>query len=158
MKKIDLQHSVSLLANLGVVIGLILLIVELDQNSDLMTAQIQQSRSDAYVAVMEARSDSDNLVLAIDKVRAAGGWRNPSALDGLSDEERARIRWYLAGRRGDYENLYYQYINGYLDEEYYVCCIQGGIRTFAPWWERLGQMSNMRPSFAVEIERIMAAD
>ena len=39
-------------ANVGVMVGLILLIVEIDQNSQLVRIQIEQSRSEAYVAWM----------------------------------------------------------------------------------------------------------
>ena len=152
-----LTRWLTLTANLGIIVGLALLIIELDQNSDLMTAQINQSRADAYVSLFEDRSDSQYLVPALEKVRAAGGWGDPSAMDKLTDDEVARVRWYLGARRGDYENLYYQYANGYLDEEFYVHNVVGGIATFAPWWERFGG-APIRPSFAAEIERIMAAD
>ena len=39
----------TLSTNIGVVIGLVLLLVELDQNADLVRAQIHQARSDAHV-------------------------------------------------------------------------------------------------------------
>ncbi len=43
----NVNKWLTLSANIGVVFGLILLLVELDQNSDLLRSQIHQSRSDA---------------------------------------------------------------------------------------------------------------
>ncbi len=43
----NVNKGLTLSANIGVVFGLILLLVELDQNSDLLRSQIHQSRSDA---------------------------------------------------------------------------------------------------------------
>ncbi len=159
MNEDRLTRWLTLTANLGVIVGLALLIFELSQNSDLMRAQIHQSRADAYVSLFEDRADAEYLVPALEKVRAAGGWGNPSALDQLTDDELARVRWYLGARRGDYQNLHYQYQQGFLDEEYYLSSVVNGIVTFAPWWENLNfNGGSVRPSFRAEIERIMAAD
>jgi hypothetical protein len=157
LKKLDLGQSLGIIANAGVLIGILLLVYELNQNSDLMRAQIHQSRADAYVSLFEDRADAEYLVPALEKVRVAGGWGNPSALDQLTDDELARVRWYLGARRGDYENLYYQYQQGFLDEEYYQTAVVNGIATFAPWWEKLEfNGGTVRPSFRAEVERIVA--
>ncbi len=47
MNSDNVNKWLTLSANIGVVFGLILLLVELDQNSDLLRSQIHQSRSDA---------------------------------------------------------------------------------------------------------------
>ena len=44
MKKIDLGQSISILANVGVIAGIIFLAVEVQQNTELLTAQIQAYR------------------------------------------------------------------------------------------------------------------
>ena len=159
MKKLELGQTLQLLGNLGVIVGILLLVYELNQNSDLVGAQIHQSRADAYVSLMEDRSNSERLVPALEKVFAAGGFGDTSAMDQLTDEEAARVRWYLQGRLIDYDNLYYQYQQGYLDEEYYRFDVVNGIALFAPWWEKLDlRGGGRRPSFEAEIRRIISTD
>ena len=45
-----LNTWLALTANVGVIVGLIIVAVELNQNSDLMRIQIGQSRADAAMA------------------------------------------------------------------------------------------------------------
>ena len=45
----NLNKWLTLVANIGVVIGLVLLIYEIRQNSELVRAQIHQARSDSKV-------------------------------------------------------------------------------------------------------------
>ena len=102
----------SLLANVGVVIGLALLIIEIRQNSELVRAQIHQARSDAYVSARQDFADSEFLLPALEKYLAAGGREDPSALDALDPIEARRVYRYWQSRAGDYDNLYYQYRQG----------------------------------------------
>ncbi len=67
-------------ANVGVLSGLILLLIELDQNSDLVRAQIHQARSDAHVLMKEDGADSEFLLPALLKFQSAGG---PDNLDAM---------------------------------------------------------------------------
>ena len=55
-------------------------------------------------------------------------------------------------------NFFYQYQQGYLDEEFYEFRVAGAIRVFAPWWKKLNifEASGRRPSFDAEIQRILA--
>jgi hypothetical protein len=152
-----LNRWLTLIANIGVVIGLVLLLIELDQNSDLMRAQIHQARSDQHVAYRMAVADSEYLASARLKVEEAGGFSNPNAMDSLTPEEKFRIKEFLIARHQDYDNLFYQYQQGYLDEEYYEYRVAGSIRFFAPWWKKLNifEASGRRPSFDAEINRII---
>ena len=144
-------------ANIGVVIGLILLIVELNQNSNLVQAQIHQARSDNYESFMLDVADSELLLPAYEKFLAAGGPSNISALDELDSTERERIRRYYQGRLGGYDNLYFQYKQGYLDEEFYESKIVGSIRRLYPIWLELGLLEHgATPSFIDEMERILS--
>ena len=45
MKKIDLGQTITIVANIGVLLGIILLVYELDQNRDMMRAQIRNEIS-----------------------------------------------------------------------------------------------------------------
>ena len=149
----------TLSANIGVVFGLFLLLVELNQNSDLVRAQIHQARSDTQVARYENRADTEHVVPLLEKIGLAGGFANLSSNDELTSEELYRLRAYLQGRHQDYDNLFYQYQQGYLDEEYYQFSVSSAIRIFSPWWDKFGILENSRrPSYDAEIRRLRSTE
>ena len=115
----SLNRWLTLSANTGVVIGLILLLVELDQNSDLVRAQIHQARSDVHIANKLEHAESEFLLPAMLNFEAAGGFADMTAMDDLSPTEARRTKEFFAARHQDYHNLFYQYQQGYLDEEFY---------------------------------------
>ena len=156
MRKSDnINRWLTLGANVGVVIGLVLLILELNQNSNLVRAQIHQARSDNYESFMVDMADTEFLLPAYEKFKAAGGPVDISALDVLDSVERERIRRYYQGRIGGYDNLYLQHKQGYLDDEFYETRIVGSVRRLYPVWLELGLLENgVTPSFVAEIERI----
>ena len=154
----SINRWLSLGANVGVVIGLILLLVELDQNSDLVRSQIHQARSDEHVAYRMGVADSDHLLAARLKLEEAGGLNDLSSIDQVSPMEARRIKEFLTARHQDYDNLFFQYQQGYLDEEFYVYRVAQSIRLFGPWWRKLNifESGGRRPSFQREIDRILA--
>jgi hypothetical protein len=140
-------------ANVGVVVGLILLVVELNQNSSLVRAQIHQARSDNYVSNIMDFADTEYLLPAYEKLIDAGGL-NAAALDALDPIERARIRRYAQARLGGYDNLLYQYRLGYLDDEFYQSRVVVSIARMTPLWRDFGLLDGVTPAFAAEVERI----
>ena len=151
-------------ANLGVLVGLILLIVELDQNNDAVRAQIHQARSDNFESFMVELADTEQLLPALTKFREAGGARDLSSLQKLDPSERTRVRTYYQGRLMGYDNLHFQYKNGFIDEELYNIRVVSTVRNLAPLWSELNliRLGNENPyvstSFAEEIERILSAE
>ncbi len=143
-------------ANFGVVAGLILLIMEINQNSALVRAQIHQARSDNYVATSMEMADSEFLMPAFQKFTVAGSWHEPSALDALDPIEAARVRRYAQARLAEYDNLFYQHQQGYLDEEFYQSRVVGSIERIAPFWIVNGMLGGITPGFRAEIERVMS--
>ena len=156
----NVNRWLTLSANIGVVIGLILLLVEIDQNSDLVRAQIHQARSDVHIAMRQERANSEFLLPAMRKFESAGGFNNLAAIDQLTEIEAGRIEAFILARHQDYDNLFYQYQQGYLDEEFYQYRVANSIKRFAPWWEKIGafQPNGRRPSFDAEIRRIMSTN
>ena len=144
----------TLSANLGVVIGLILLLIEIDQNNDLARAQIHQTRADSWGDFRLALGDSEHLLDAWTKFENAGGPEDPSAMDNLDSLERNRVRQFLLHRYNDYDNLFYQYRQGYLDEEYYLHRVVPSIKRLGPSWKALRFFRFARPSFVEEINRV----
>ena len=104
-----LNRWLTLTANIGVVLGLLLLIFELRQNQDLVRAQIHQARSDAWVSNRFESADSEFLLPAYDKFIKAGGPLDLTAFDSLDPTESARITRYAQALMGDYDNLFYQF-------------------------------------------------
>lgn len=148
----------TLAANSGVLVGLIILVFELDQNNDLVRAQIHQARSDAHVQTKWAGADTEFLLPALVKFESAGGLDNPDAMDGLSPIEASRVMVAMEADHQDYDNLFYQYQHGYLDKEYYEHRIVPTIVRLAPWWKKLDiyETSGRRPSFDAEIRRLLS--
>ena len=146
-------------ANIGVVIGLVLLLIELDQNSDLVRAQIHQARTDEHVTRVENRANTEFLAPALQKFRSAGGYDDPvTAMEQLTPIEAYRVRQFLNSRAMDYANLFYQYQQGYLDEEFYQTTVVTAIERFGPSWEKLGLFDESRRTrgFSAEVSRILA--
>jgi hypothetical protein len=160
MKNIDLGKSFGVLANVGVLLGIALLLVELKQNGDLLRAQIHQARSDSLESFQATLADSEYFAAAWRKFQNAGGPRDIAALDVLEDLEKARISQYLVGRLSGFDNLYYQYRNGFLDEEFYESRVVRAVRLMEPTLSELGLLDSpaLTPSFLAEIERIRLDD
>jgi len=57
-----------------------------------------------------------------------------------------------------YDNLFYQFRQGYLDEEYYRSRVETGIKRWAPIWKKSGLLHTMTPGFLVEVERLTSGD
>ena len=99
MKKLDLGQSVTVLANLGVIAGILLLVLEIRQNNDLMAEEAQRARAEsireAYVQL------ADNGELAAIWVKETDGGE-------LTAVEEVRLgSWYIRGLVG-YQTSYQQ--------------------------------------------------
>ena len=112
-----LNSWLSLGANIGVVIGLILLIVEINQNTQLVRAQINQSRADTAMSEQQATYTSDVVPAMLAKVTRE---------EQLTDEEMIRYRTYLRAFNRNQDNNLWQYNQGFLGEN-----IPGSIRDAA---------------------------
>lgn len=102
-----LNSWLTLGANIGVVIGLGLLIYEINQNTKMMQAQINQQRTDTAMSEQQAVYNSD-YVPAID-VKISNG-------EQLSDEELIRYEHVFRAFNRNMDNQLWQYNNGYLGE------------------------------------------
>ncbi len=103
----QLNRWLTLGANIGVVIGLVLLIFEIGQNTDMMRAQINQSRTDTAVSEQQAVYNSDYLPALI-----AAADRG----EQFSDEEMIRYRTYFRAYNRNMDNQLWQYNQGFLGE------------------------------------------
>ena len=76
-----LNTWLSLGANIGVVIGLMLLIIEIGQNTEMMRAQINQHRTDTALSAQQAVYTSDHIPAMLARIERG---------DQLSDEDLIR--------------------------------------------------------------------
>jgi len=111
MKKIDLGQIVTVLANVGVIVGIAFLALEINQNNRLLRAQ-------AAASMVEARNEIRTLIIGSAEVadfwaRVSNG-QPPSAADELrlrANTERALLNWQFQ---------YEQYLEGNLSESQLV--------------------------------------
>ena len=103
----NVNKWLTLSANFGVVVGLILLIVEIGQNTDMMRAQISQSRTDTALAEQHATYNSDHMPAILAKVTRG---------EEISSEEEIRYATYFRAFNRNQDNNLWQYNQGYLGE------------------------------------------
>ena len=103
-----LKKWITLGANLGVLIGIILLIIELQQNREMMRAQTR-----ADIAAMTINHFH---IVATDQ-QLADILRRARHGEELDDTERARYLFYTLATFRNFENVHYQYRLGLFDEE-----------------------------------------
>jgi len=150
VKRIDVGHTVGIVANVGVVIGLIFLGLELRQTQSAMQAQAYQTRAlDAIAWNFEIAKD-ENLR------------RVQSALDsgnvdfGAVDKDDRQIAMYLLDLiKTDVDNEHYQYQQGYLDPAFYEGMTIPMIKLYGPQWRELG-IGEGRAEFRREVDQILA--
>jgi hypothetical protein len=151
-----LNRWLTLGANLGVLVGLILLIFEIEQNSDLVRAEIEQSRSESYVAWLRQGAANDQILelfVSMDTLEGSFGER----FKQLEPIERMRFRQILEARFYDYENLFAQYEDGFVSQGYWEQRIAPSIAEWAPRWNFTNPPDGPggRKEFKDEIRRII---
>ena len=102
-----LNKWLTLTANIGVVIGLILLLIELRQNTEMMRAQITHSRSETAQSENQAVFNSDHMPAVISKVRSEAE---------LTDVELIRYEFYFRAVNRNQDNVLWQHREGFLGE------------------------------------------
>jgi hypothetical protein len=94
-------------ANMGVVLGLAILIYEINQNTEMMQAQMNQSRTDTALSEQQAIYNSDYMPAIDLKVRSG---------EQLSDEELIRFKHSFRAFNRNMDNQLWQHNHGYLGE------------------------------------------
>ncbi len=122
MKKIELGQSFQILGNLGVIIGILLLVYELNQNRDLMVAQTRNSIAQSQAALIHNEALSEDM---------AGISRKAFAGKSLTPNEEGRFILNWTAYFGLWENIYFQYQNGLFSDEEYRARRQSWRRLFS---------------------------
>jgi hypothetical protein len=146
-----LNQWLTLIANLGVVAGIVFLGIEIQQTGDAINAQTYQSRAEGSRQQMMALAESQFLAPLLSKVAEQGGFLAVAGED-LTEEEIQRLRSYGHAVRIALDNQHYQYERGFLDEDYYQSTLISAIQQYAPLWTAVGGMP-LRPSFEEVVQR-----
>jgi hypothetical protein len=151
-----------LIGAVAVVATLAYLAIQIRQNTQSMgesrqlaLAQTYQMRADALQSMMVHAADSEHIGPIVIKLAEAGYPEDVSSLDCLDAVERGRFRQWQIAQQTHWDNMYFQYQQGYLDEEYYLHSLRERVRRLAPIWHALG-VTGSRKSFDDEIDRILA--
>jgi len=122
MRKIDFGQAIGVIANFGVLAGILLLVFELNQNRALMAAQTRDSVSQSVVFAL--RDTAGNSVLTDIHHRAnVGEQLTPTEQDQFATH---MISWFRI-----WENQHYQYRVGLYDEAEFAAVRRGVGPSFA---------------------------
>lgn len=102
-----LNRWLTLGANLGVVVGLALLIVEIRQNTEMMEAQMHQSRTEA--AMSEQQSVYNSAYIPAMQAKIGSG-------EPLTEEEVVRYEAWFRGFNRNMDNQLWQHRRGFLGD------------------------------------------
>jgi len=102
-----LNESLTLLANIGVIAGIVFLAVEVQQNTSMMQAQTRDAMTEKLVDWYAAISSSEFTVQSF--------WNSRAGTPGSELEQRAFLFMALGNIR-IWENEWYQFQNGLFDE------------------------------------------
>ena len=127
----------------------------MDESKKLALAQTYQMRSDALQMMLVHAADSEHIGPIITKLTTVGYPEDIASLDHLSEEERGRFRQWQIAQQTHWDNMFYQYQQGFIDEEYYRDSFRERVRRLAPTWKALNVEGNRR-SFVAEVEDILS--
>jgi hypothetical protein len=150
-----------LVGAIGVIASLVYLAVQVRQNTRslaasqrLALAQTYQMRSDALQSML-VQSASSIVGGIIFKLTQAGYPENIAALDVLTPEEKSRFRQWQIAQQAHWDNMHFQYQQGFLDEEYYRDAFAERVQRLWPTWQAL-RITGGRRSFFDELRRLDA--
>ena len=148
MKKIDLGQTANTLASVGVIVGILLLVYELNQNRDMTRAQTRNEISRGLVELLSSTSTS---------VELAGAWARARQGETLMPAPALMLETFSESIFRYWENSHYQYREGLYDEEEFskhLDTIIGLVSGDAPlmnWW--CANQSTYSTAFAEDLNR-----
>jgi hypothetical protein len=107
LKKLDLGQSITILANLGVIAGIVFLGFELQQNNQLLTAQARSTRLAVRLDEHLLPVRNENLANVLIKHRHG---------EELTEYEEVVLSRYMETNIVIYQNVFTEYRRGLIDE------------------------------------------
>ena len=129
MKKFDLGQTISILANLGVIAGIVFLGLELQQNNELLEAESRYALADRAVGLSMTVAENRNLALALAKLMDG---------DSLDTAEEIQLRSYALAIFRNFEANFDELQAGNLSEAGLLDAHRGlmrnqGVPAPVPW-------------------------
>lgn len=153
MESEKLNRWLTLGANIGVLFGIILLVVELNQNRDMIRAQTRNEISQQLSNRMTSLATNEQLAAAVRRGRGGGE---------LTEDEEFQVYLYLVANFRDWENIHYQYRHGMFDEQEFRAemnawssLINSSKASQRVW---CSTRQNYSPKFVAEFEQLMTND
>jgi len=119
MDGLKLNNWLTLAANIGVIAGIVLLVLEIRQNTDLMRAQIAMDRASVSIQTLSDFANGGEVArieaLLYDEVDGFPFALNWS--DKLNSEERRRYQFKIIARQYELSNDWFQCDEGFLSAE-----------------------------------------
>ena len=100
------------------------------------------------------RPASPSLGPLIVKLTQLGYPEDVGSLDRLSAEERGIFKQWQIAQQTHWDNWFYQYQQGFIDEESYEDAFKTRVRRLAPTWQALNVTAGARRSFLDELTRL----
>ena len=150
MESDKVNRWLTLGANIGVLIGIVLLVVELDQNREMILAQTRNDISNQIVERLD-RQGTDIQVASL-KRRAQAG-------EELSSDEEMQHSLLSIARNRSWENIHYQYRQGMFDEIEFTAernawkGVIEGDKSFVRLW--CPRRTTYSPEFVAELESLL---
>lgn len=161
MNIMELGALGELLGAIGVMATLIYLAVQVKQNTQAMRenrrlalAQTYQMRADALQHMLVQAAASERLGPLIFRLTELGYPTDLSSMARITPEERGIFKQWQIAQKTHWDNMFYQYQQGFLDPEYYNDEFRVRVRRLAPVWEALG-IGGGRRSFEDEIRQLL---
>ena len=146
----NVNRWLTLGANLGVLVGIILLVVELNQNREMIRAQTRNELSMGIVDLLHQPASDAHLASII---------RRANAGDELTPDEYMQFSFRTSAMYRYWENVHYQYRQGLYDEvefsmqrnawQEFMNASEAAVKI---WCGMRGQAS---PEFVLEIEKLL---
>lgn len=156
MKKFDLEKFVALVANIGVIAGIVFLAIQIRQNTDALQAQTRSSITDNAVTYLGWVATNPQLADIRARVVNGGG-------ESLSDAEKMQFGNFVVAEMRIWENTFYQHERGLFTEPEYLArrntwisrLTEGPASAFYRdyWATRADRFS---PTFRQEIDKILS--
>jgi hypothetical protein len=155
VKSDRLKSWLTLGANLGVLVGIILILIELNQNAELMRAQIAQIRADNQIASQEARMHSDYWPEITAKLSASNEqYELYNDLSQLNDIERERVKYFYLREINDVRTQYYMLQEGYLPRVVWETSTRSQIERIMSLAAALGRRCNRDTEFQAALNEV----
>ena len=152
-----LSNWLTLGANVGVLVGLALLVLEINQNNLLVRAQIEQSRSQTLVEWRRQIATDEGTAEILTRLFSLdfSGDLEQQFNEQFTPTEITRVEQFLAADFYDYENLFAQYQRGLVSKEYWRERAVPAIRERGMLWTRFAPWDASRQAFRDEVQRIV---